>query len=59
MRQQRTIYFAALDGLRAFSILFVIFHHAANEPAWMTHFHGRLGVDIFFVLSGFLITYLL
>lgn len=59
MRSPRPIYFPALDGLRAFSILFVIFHHAAHRPAWMTHFDGWLGVDIFFVLSGFLITYLL
>lgn len=59
MRQERSVYFAALDGLRAFSILFVVFHHAANKPGWLTHFHGWLGVDIFFVLSGFLITFLL
>ena len=59
MRQRSTTYFAALDGLRAFSILFVVFHHAANKTGWMTHFHGWLGVDIFFVLSGFLITFLL
>jgi peptidoglycan/LPS O-acetylase OafA/YrhL len=58
MVAQKTIYFAGLDGLRAFSILFVIYHHAAKLP-WMGHLHGYLGVDIFFVLSGFLITYLL
>lgn len=58
MGAKKTIYFAGLDGLRAFSILFVIFHHAAKLP-WMGHLHGYLGVDVFFVLSGFLITYLL
>lgn len=58
MGAKRTIYFAGLDGLRAFSILFVIYHHAAKLP-WMGRLHGYLGVDIFFVLSGFLITYLL
>lgn len=59
MRNGDTTYFAALDGIRAFSILFVVFHHTVGKPAWMTHFHGWLGVDIFFVLSGFLITFLL
>lgn len=59
MQRDKGVYFDSLDGLRAFSILFVIFHHAANKPAWSSHFHGWLGVDIFFVLSGFLITFLL
>jgi peptidoglycan/LPS O-acetylase OafA/YrhL len=59
MRNGNSSYFAALDGIRAVSILFVVFHHAAYKPAWMAHFHGWLGVDIFFVLSGFLITFLL
>jgi peptidoglycan/LPS O-acetylase OafA/YrhL len=58
MGGKRVIYFAAVDGLRAFSILFVIYHHASKLP-WMGHLHGYLGVDIFFVISGFLITYLL
>lgn len=52
-------YFPALDGLRAFSVLFVIFEHINALPTPMRHFHGYLGVDIFFVLSGFLITGLL
>lgn len=52
-------YYPALDGLRAFSVLFVIFEHVNELPTPMRHFHGYLGVDIFFVLSGFLITGLL
>jgi len=52
-------YYPALDGLRAFSVLFVIFEHIDALPTPLRHFHGYLGVDIFFVLSGFLITGLL
>lgn len=46
-------YIAALDGLRAVAAALVVAEHAAHIPA------GYLGVDIFFVLSGFLITSLL
>lgn len=50
-------YFSSLDGLRAICILLVIFNHTkVPVPAGIT---GWLGVDIFFVLSGFLITTLL
>jgi peptidoglycan/LPS O-acetylase OafA/YrhL len=59
MKSERTPYFKPLDGLRAFSVLFVIYQHAANKTAAMKRFQGSLGVDIFFVLSGFLITFLL
>lgn len=52
-------YYPALDGLRAFSVLFVIFEHVLGPKGPLEHLHGWLGVDIFFVLSGFLITTLL
>jgi peptidoglycan/LPS O-acetylase OafA/YrhL len=54
-RQYReTRYFRALDGLRAISILLVVFFHAS--PSHWVWVHGSLGVTIFFVISGFLIT---
>ncbi|MDO3645322.1 acyltransferase [Mucilaginibacter sp. L3T2-6] len=55
-------YFPALDGLRGIAILLVILtHFGINKVLRFTPFFGdsRMGVDIFFVLSGFLITTLL
>ena len=45
----------ALDGIRALAIVAVLFYHA--DFSWAQG--GFLGVDVFFVLSGFLITGLL
>ena len=41
-----------IDGLRAFAIIIVILFHF-NESYFP---YGYLGVDIFFVISGFVIT---
>ncbi len=46
---------APLDGMRAFAVTAVILYHA--NPSWAVG--GYFGVDVFFVLSGFLITTLL
>ena len=41
-----------IDGLRAFAVLSVVFFHL--NISWIKS--GFLGVDIFFVISGYLIT---
>ncbi|HTF88643.1 MAG TPA: acyltransferase [Planctomycetota bacterium] len=52
--------FPALDGIRAISILAVIWHHTAGGFGGVPlSSNGFLGVDMFFVLSGFLIVSLI
>ena len=48
-------YQPALDGLRAVSVIAVILYHAGF--GWMSG--GFFGVEVFFVISGYLITVLL
>jgi peptidoglycan/LPS O-acetylase OafA/YrhL len=48
-------YLPGLDGMRALAVVAVMIYHADNE--WL---HGGfLGVEVFFVISGYLITLLL
>ena len=42
-----------IDGLRAVAVLLVILHHLGD---WAGTRGGYVGVDVFFVISGFLIT---
>ena len=48
-------YLPGLDGLRAISVVAVLLYHA--DMPWMPG--GFLGVEVFFVISGYLITLLL
>ena len=48
-------YLPGLDGLRAIAVVAVIFYHANHS--WLRG--GFLGVEVFFVISGYLITLLL
>jgi peptidoglycan/LPS O-acetylase OafA/YrhL len=55
---------AYIDGLRAVAVLLVVAHHtvvaSANEPrSFLENLlkHGNHGVDLFFVLSGFCLSY--
>ena len=46
-----------IDGLRAIAVLSVIFYHSTKSVGSFVLFPGGfLGVDIFFVISGYLIT---
>lgn len=51
----RVPYLPGLDGLRAIAVLAVIVYHA--NSTWLAG--GFLGVEVFFVISGYLITLLL
>ena len=52
-------YFPGLDGLRAISIIIVVISHSFNNATWGKYFPAGVGVDTFYVISGFLITTLL
>ena len=54
-RAPRLPYRAGIDGLRGLAVAAVVLYHA--EVSWLPA--GFLGVDVFFVVSGYLITALL
>ena len=64
---KKVVYFPNLNGLRFFAALMVLLHHfelfkSINPGTYYGKFImgiGKLGVILFFTLSGFLITYLL
>src|SRR5262249_3910616 len=51
-KSQATGYLPGLDGIRALAVIAVLIYHA--RPEWLPG--GFLGVDVFFVISGFIIT---
>ena len=56
-----TGYIRELDGLRGIAIALVMTHHFWPRTGPLTRWHefaqlGWMGVDLFFVISGFLIT---
>jgi len=51
--------FGSLDGLRCLAVIPVVWHHATPWPPPGLLGRGPLGVDLFFAISGFLITTLL
>ena len=55
-QDKRLPYMPGIDALRAIAVLAVFFYHV-NTGGWMPG--GFLGVDVFFVISGYLITALL
>lgn len=54
--QQKATWFGGLDGLRTVAVLLVVLFHLETRD-WVPG--GFIGVDLFFVLSGFLITSLM
>ena len=53
--ENKTKYIKGLDGLRALAVVMVLAYHLKSPFAKS----GLLGVTVFFVLSGFLITRIL
>ena len=45
-------HYASVDGLRAFAVAAVLLYH--HDTSWLPGWY--LGVEVFFVISGFIIT---
>lgn len=58
-RFRRVVRFGSLDGLRFLAVVPVVFHHSTPRPLPGVLGKGPIGVDLFFAVSGFLITTLL
>jgi peptidoglycan/LPS O-acetylase OafA/YrhL len=58
---RQTKYFGSLDGLRCLAVAAVVWHHTGSGGLDTLPLAGRgfMGVDVFFLLTGFLITTLL
>jgi peptidoglycan/LPS O-acetylase OafA/YrhL len=59
MQKPQETYLPHLDGIRTIAVLMVIVHHWYRGPFHILHYGGSMGVGLFFVLSGFLITNIL
>ena len=48
----------SLDGMRAVALVFVLANHVlfAQDTPWLLLWDGQMGLRVFFVMSGFLIT---
>ena len=55
MKQPNLKYYQSINGLRALAVILVVLYHL--QFSWVKS--GYLGVDIFFVISGFLISRIL
>jgi len=56
-RYRQNNYFGSLDGLRCIAIIGVVWHHTcANLFSLLVAHRGNVGVRVFFVISGFLIS---
>jgi peptidoglycan/LPS O-acetylase OafA/YrhL len=58
MSKARADYYPDLDGVRTLAVLMVVVHHWYRGES-IVHHGGAMGVGLFFVLSGFLITNIL